>query len=334
MVEYGIKALRVAQLGMETTAGTAVAATTVWRGEAGDITDESDIRSVAVDDGNFIPAHNQYEASVGATWAPPETEATFENITYILAGSIENITSGTVDTGGSGYIYQYDVNTSSAQTPKTFTVEVGNNVQAFEVEYSFVEEWSLTGAQQEPLMIAPTWRGRQKQKATFTAGQSVIASQEEILFSMGTLYLDDTTIGNEAQANVWLGFSMTVNPGVQAIWTGDGAATPYFSTIKKIMPEITGEITLEHDDTYGSDEYDAADAQQLRYMRMLFEGSALTTAGSSYSNKTFQFDASIEYTDVPSVEETDGDDTITLPWRAVQGNDPQFIVVNEQSALT
>jgi hypothetical protein len=329
---YGIKALRKAQGGLETTAGTAKAATFIWPGEAGWITDEGTQEPVAEDDGNFLPSARVHCPRLGATWAMPETVATFETLPVVFAAGIENITSATTDTGGSGHIYQYDVGTSAARTVATFTFEVGNNVDVSEMEYSFVEEFTLSGAEGEGLMFSAGWRGRQKTDTTFTAAQAKITGLEEIPFSIGAIYIDATTVGTTQKTGTWKGFSLTQVTGFKALWTGDGNASPYFSTIKQDPPELTGEFTFEHDAT-GLAEIEAAEAGTTRLIRLIWEGSTLTTAGSSYTKKTLKIDLAVQYTAIPDVDEDDGDDVVTLPWRAVQGTDPQYIVVNQHAEI-
>lgn len=134
----GAKALRKIQLGRETTAGTAVAATTVWRG-LGTIEDqretvfpEEDVGYLGGLDRNYIPV-----LEAGLTMDP--VPATFEQLPHILEAGVKTATPSQDGTAGSGYSYTYTLPTTSKNTLKTYTIEGGDDQQAEEMEYSFVE---------------------------------------------------------------------------------------------------------------------------------------------------------------------------------------------------
>lgn len=331
---YAPEQTRKAQGGLETTPGTAVAATFIWPGPVEWINDESVQVEVEEDDGKFFPSGRNYVPRKGATWEMAETVATFETLPYVFCAAIESVVTGTPDagTGASGRIYQFDFGTNAGNTVKTLTWEVGDSTDVDEIEYSFVEEFTLSGAEGEGLMVSATWRGRQATDASFTAGQAKITPLEEIPFSTGAIWIDTTTLGTSQKTGTWKGFSMNVDTGQKALWTGDGNASPYFSAVKADAPVITGEFTFEHDAT-GLAEIDAAKAGTLRFIRMKWEGSSFTTAGTVYSKHTLKIDMKIMYDEIPMVDRDDGDDVVTLGWHAVQGVDPQIIVVNTVAAL-
>jgi hypothetical protein len=333
----GVKALRKIQLGKETTPGSAVAATTIWRGE-GVLKDEREPQAVKEDVGLFEATNRSFIPKLGATLAMDDTPATFEQLPYILAASVENVVTGTQDGTGSGYIYQYDVPTTSANMVKTFTIEAGDDQRVDEMEYSYVESFTLKGAKGEAVMVSATWRGRQAQDAEFTGSLS-LPTVEEILFQKGKLYIDASggTIGTTQKTNCFLGFSLEVPSGWKALMTGDGNL--YFSTIVYVGHKedaITGELVLEHDATAEA-EITAARNESVRLVRMKFEGSNLATPGTTYSKKTLIIDMAIQYTGVPELDDEDGNNIVTLPFRVlysdVDGLAAQFVVVNELTSL-
>jgi len=337
----GIKALRKIQIGKETTAGTAVAATTIWRG-MGTLSDDRELVFVDEDVGSYMSPGRVYIPKKEASIALDEVEATFEQAPYIFAMSIENITSGVVDagTGATGYIYQYDVPTgSTANTIQTYTFEGGDNQRVDEVEYCHVTDWTLSGAPGEAIKLSANVRGRQATDAEFTGALSV-PTVEHALFQKGKLYIDATggTIGTTQVANVWKGFTVNYPSAIKANYTGDGNL--YFTatvfTGHNEAP-ITGEIVLDHG-TVAEAEIGFARAGTTRLVRFLIEGDALTTAGDTYTYKTLQVDAAIKYTEVPDIGDADGDSILTFPFRVVNSSSDslgmQIIVVNELSALT
>jgi len=331
---YGVRDLRKIELGKETTAGTAVAATTVWGG-TGVLKDDREITVVEEDVGYLQPLGRQYVPRYGATIDFDEIEATFEQLPYLLAASVENVTTGAADGDGSGKIYQYDFATNAANTITTYTIEAGDNQRVDEMEYSFVEEWTLSGAKNEAVKMQGSWRGRQATDSDFTGALSR-PTVEEILFNKGKLYIDATggTIGTTQKTATWLGFTLHAVPGQKAHYTGDGNL--YYTDVKQVTGELTGELVLEHDAT-GEAELGFARTGVVRLARMQFQGSALTTAGTTYTYKTLQIDLAIKYTDVPELGEDEGDNTLTLPFRAIystaDNQSNQVIVVNELASL-
>jgi hypothetical protein len=331
----GIKALRKIQLGKETTAGTAVAATTIWRGE-GVLTDERTMEFPAEDVGLYAPTDRMYIPKIGATLSMDDTPATFEQLVYVLSGCISKVTSGTADGAGSGKIWTYNVASTAAPSQQLFTIEMGDDNRVDEMEYAYVEKFSLKGAKGEAVMMAADWRGRQATDAEFT-GALAIPTVEEILFSKGKLYIDPTTIGTTQKTATWLGFSLEIPGGWKAVWTGDGnlyfTQTVYKGTRDE---EMTGELTLEHDASAEA-EITAARAGTLRLVRLLFNGTALTTA-ATYTYKTLKIDMAIKYTEIPAIEDQEEDDIVTLPFKVVYNSTAallaQIVVVNQLAALT
>ena len=332
----GVKALRKIQIAKEAVMGTAIPATAVWRGE-GVLKDDREIVAVSEDVGLLVNTDRSYVPRLGATMSMDEVPATFEQLPYLLVTSIEKITTASTDTGGSGNIWQFDVATTVANSVLTCTLEMGDDNRVDEMEYSYVENLSLSGAKGEAVMMAADWRGRQVTDADFTAALP-IPTVEEILFGKGKLYIDATTVGTTQKTSTWLGFSLDIPSGWKAVYTGDGAL--YFTKLEYVGhkgDEITGEITLEHDATAEA-EITAARAETVRLIRMSFDGSALTTAGSTYTYKTLQMDMAVQYTEVPELSDEDGDDIVTLPFRVVYSSAAalaaQITVVNQSLLLT
>jgi len=329
-----VKALRRIQCGHETTAGTAVAAVVIWRGLG--VLEDGQVREFPEEDiGYLMPSTRSYVPKEGASLAMEEVPATFEQLPYILSSSIENVHTATADGAGSGYIYQYDFPITAANAaPLTWTIEMGDDQRVDEMEYAFVEEFTLKGAAGEAVTVAATWQGRQATDAEFTGSLTPIAV-EEVLFSKGALWLDATggTIGTTTKTQTWLGFEMTVPSGWMPVYTADGNL--YFTFLKYTGNNpVTGTLLLEHDTT-GEAELGFARAGTVRLLQVRFTGAALTTAGTSWTYKTLQAQFAIQYTEVPSLDDQDGNDVIELPWRQVYSDSipGQIVVINSNSTI-
>ena len=149
----GIKRLRKLQFGKETTAGTAVPATTIWRG-TGTLEDLRAPYFPDEDIGYIAPVNRVVIPFTQGQLDLDEVPATFEQLPYILAMGVDGVVTGTKDGAGDGYIYTYTFPTTAAKTPKTYTVEGGDNVQVEQMAYTFCESFKLSGKPKEPWMVS------------------------------------------------------------------------------------------------------------------------------------------------------------------------------------
>jgi hypothetical protein len=331
----GVKPLRRIQLGAETTAGTAVAATALWRGK-GTIQDDSPQKFAEEDIGFLVGVDRTYLPKQAAKIAFDPVEATYEQLPYILTAGIKALTTGVADGVGSGKIYAYPFSTNAANTVKTFTIEGGDDQQEEEMEYSVVTALKLAGKSGEAIMMSGDWIGRQVTPSTFTTQPST-PSVEEILFQKTKLYIDAAggTIGTTQKTNTLLAFDLDIKTGVTPVWTADG--TLYFSFTKIVMPEITLKVTFEHDGT-ATAEKTAWRAGTARLIRLTATGTTLTTAGTTYIAKTLRIDLPGKWESFDKIGEQDGNDIVVGTFRsrynATAALGPSVTVVNELTALT
>lgn len=308
----GIRKLRKIQLGQETTAGTQVSGTTLWRG-TGTIEDNLELIFPEEDIGYISGVDRTYIPKKEALLELEETPATFEQIVHILQMGIENV-SPSADGSGSDYIFTYPLATTSATgVPETYTIEGGDNEQEEEFAYGFCKEFNLSGAAGEAVMMSATLVGREVSTSTYSTS-ATIPTVEEILFSKGKLYIDAAsgTIGTTQVTQTWREFDMAVTTGFVPMYTGDGNL--YFSAFKNVGPEITVDFTFEYNTTSKA-EVAAWRAQTARQIRMLFEGSTFNTAGTVYSKKTLKIDLAGKWENFDGLDDADGDDVITGTFR-------------------
>lgn len=329
----GISLLTRCQIGKETTAGTAVAATSILRFENGFLDDQREVVHVSENVG--------YLSKVNRTNTPKllgnlsmSGAATFEQICYVLESSIKTV-SASADGSGSGKVRTYPAETTAANTIVTYTLEGGDNQQAYEMEHAFAKSWTLSGAGGNSLQLSADWFGRQIQKATFTGSLS-LPSVDEINFGEGKLFIDGVsgTMGATQVSNTWLDFSLKYNSGLQEQFTGTGQK--YFSHIEHTGPEITLDLTLEHDANAVS-LFDAFQAETPYQVRLLFEGPALTTAGTTYSKKTLRIDLVGKVEKWGTPKDANGVNTVPVTLRcAYDGTCAKFfemVVVNQLASL-
>lgn len=326
------------QLGREATAGTAVAATAIWRGSGSNLADTREVTMVEEQIGIAVPTTRNYIARLGGSLDMAETPATFEQLLHILEAAIKTVGTGAADGVGTGKVYTYGAPTTTVNTIKTYTIETGDNQQAEEMEYSFVEEFTLSGERGEAVMMSATWQGRQVTNTTFT-GSLTVPTVEDILSAKGSLYIDAVSglIGTTGVSETLLSWELKVTTGWKAKYTVD-TGNLYFAFAYFDRDSFSAEFTatFEHNA--------AAVAQKAlfragtpRLVRLNIPGSALTTGGTSYQNKTLRIDMALVYTEWEALDADDGNSIVQVT--GTVGYDPtwakalEIIVVNQLASV-
>jgi len=329
----GRRKLSKIQLGIEgaATQGTAVPATVIWRGPAGFFEDEEVPVFAEEDLGLLAPVGRSYVPKAGATLAMPETEATYEQLPYILMAGVEteSVASATNSTG-TYYTWTFEFATGATKTTSTYTIETGDDVDQVEAEYCFVEDFNLKGAVDGPLMMSANWRGRQvTEEIDFTTGIA-LATVEEIIFNKGVLSIDANTIGTTPSVGSLIDLDFKAVTGLQAYTTAEGNI--YFYATKQVGPDITLAITFEHI-TAAVTEKAACKAGTLRLIQLQWTGT--DAVGGQAKTLTIQMAGYWEKFD--SISETDGNNVVAGTFRAKYSSAEalycNIAIINALSAL-
>lgn len=298
----GIRALRKIQLGKETTAGTKVAADIIWRG-TGSIHDNMELVFPTEDIGMLVPVGRSYISRYEAGLTLDATEATFEQLPHLFEMGIEHVAPTSDANDVFTYLYKMPFASTdlvSSTDLATYTVEAGDNMAEEEFGFGFARSISLSGSAGQALMMSAEVVGRQVEVGTFTPSIA-IADVEEILFSMGKLYISDVKAfpATDLISNQLLGMSLSINTGWLPVYTADGAL--YFSFIKQTTPEVTLQITFEHDTTAIAEKVNWR-AQKPRIIRLLFTGTDGKSLAIDIAGKWASFDV---------LGEQDGNDIVS-----------------------
>lgn len=334
MTTSGIKTLRKIQLGREATAGTAVAATTIYRGPALMPIDDQTKVMPEENIGFSAPVTRQYTPKKLASMAFPANPATFQQIQHWLEAGVKTVTPAK-DGVGTGYVNDYPLPTGDVNATKTYTIEGGDNKVVEEMEYAFVVDWELSGKKNESWMLSGNWQGRQSTVSSFTGALSVPAVSE-MLFNKSKLYIDDVggTIGSTQLSNGWIEAKLKVTTGLKAQFSGDGNL--YFSFMDFIGAKATLELSFLHNAAVAAERVKWR-SDTPRQIRMLIEGKNLGTAGT-YSKETFRIDAAGLYTSFgPPNDEDEGSNVnkvvFECAYDATAALFVEFLLVNELAAV-
>ena len=225
----------------------------------------------------------------------------------------------------------------SQNTIKTYTLEGGDDTQAEEFDYCFVQNISLTGEGQGQLMMAAEWIGREVTDTTFTGALS-IPSVEDIIFNSGTLYIDDSggTIGSTQVSGLLRTATLNWVTGLIPYWTVDGSLDFTNHKFAGRTEDIVLSMTYEHIAAAVTEKAKYR-SKSTRLIRLMFEGSDFETAGTTYSKHTLIIDLAGIIEDWESLGEVDGNDVVGLTFRArysaTDSLKAQVVIVNELSAL-
>ena len=334
----GVKSLRRVQFGKETTAGTAVAATTRWRGP-GVLKDLREIEEFEDQFGILGDTDRSAVVAYGGQIDLAATPLTFEQFPYILAMAFGGPTSGSADGAGSDKIYTTTVPTISLPTLQTYTVEGGDNNEVERLEYAFCTKFSIVGAPKKAVTMSASLMGRQVARFGSAFSTTTVPTIEEALFQKSKIYLDaiGDTAGTTQVANACLGYKIDVSIPTVAKYTADGQL--YFSLAQYTEQSISGEITFEHDTTADGNTGAKLDFrnQTPKLLQVKIEGSSVTSAGTTYSKKSVLITLPIKWKAAGGLEDMNKNDIVTMQFRsrysATAATAGSFVVVNELSSL-
>jgi hypothetical protein len=310
----GVLRLRKGQCGLESSKGTGVAATAIWRGPAPVMKNDNTVVFPQDDIGYLVQTDRSYVPKYLASFELPETELTYEQLQPLAAGILD-VVSGAANGGTTnGYKYVYTAATTAQAATKAYTWEMGDDNQEYEAAYCFPLTINISGAPGEAVKWSSNWNGRQVAKSTYTSLTAQVV--EEVLFGKGKLYCDAVggTLGATQLTNTWLGFDLAIETGILPVWTGDGDL--FYILTKMAAPAIRGSMTFEHD-AVGVARYDDFVARTTKQFRMLFTGSALTGTGGTFTTKAAQFDFCASLESIDALGEVNGNDIVKVNFRAV-----------------
>jgi hypothetical protein len=317
------KAFRRIQAGLEGTPGTAVAATEILYGvlstfESGDVLHQPE------EDRNSLARYMADDLFVGEeakiVWAG---DVNFRHLAWVLGMALRgNITPSQPDSSNepNAYLWTYNPALTTSNTPDqtngidTYTIEYGDNLQAYEVEYCFATKLAISGAPNETCKFSLDITGRQRSDVTFT-GSLTAQSVQRAPFNLAKFYIDTagSSIGNTQKTGLLKAFTWTLDTKFAPVYTADGNL--YFASLTE--DRKAPELSLTY--VRGSD----ADSERTKYENrttsflriQLFGGTELD---SSQSNPPYlALDTAVRYRTWPTFGDDNGLATVQVVADAV-----------------
>lgn len=282
----GVSNFKIVQYGKESTRGTAVAATKMFLGQANVPSDRTPFYTK-------YKNNSRIDASAGLI---PQVFA--DGITLDLSGDHPgyfqalpllfsiglkgNITATQTTSGQSDYLWTFDPSlTSTLNAPDAITLEVGDENQAFEMEYCMAKSIKIGGklGSNSYCDVSADCFARQVTPATLTPALTV-PTVEPILANMVRIYLDSTWagLGGTEITGHLTDFSWQLETGLQTRWRGNSKLfASHYETGFAVKVNLTAEADAQSD-LY----YDYLQAQTAKFLRIKIDGAQIGT-GTNYN---------------------------------------------------
>jgi hypothetical protein len=230
-------------------------------------------------------------------------DATFQDLIILLGMAVKGAVAPTTPAVGpapTARLWTYAPTLTAVNTPDTYTVEFGDEAQAYEAEYVFATSLELAGAMNEPVKVSADITGRRLSTSTFTPALAD-RTVESALAQKTVLSLDDAggVIGTTAVSGTVFGWKWTLPEHFVPKRQMDGQL--YFSSVteKRMQPKL--ELTCEFNSTFAAvrAKY-AADTAQLARLDVL--GSLI--AATEF--RRLRIDGAYRITEIDKLDESDG----------------------------
>lgn len=253
-----------------------------------------------------------------------EAEANARQIIWALSNTIRGNITPTQPASTLqplAHLWTFQPGLTTANTPDiangidTFTMEYGDNIQAYEAEYCFTRTLEFTGAPNEPVTMTQEITGRQITETTFTGALSTVSTQ---YFPAGLVkfYIDANyaAIGGTQMIGMLRGWTWKLETNFTARYASDGSLI--FSGVSEDWKMVELELIYYRDDTNSEAEKAKYDARTTSYMRIQLNGA--TEIDASQSNPPYvNFDMAVRYTEWPEPDDEDGAVTISVTAESV-----------------
>jgi len=276
----GARSLSKFQWGLESTRGTAVAATRIVGADVKGVPTDRVWEAVRLAKGLRVDRTNKRNDELIV-----RDSLTFENGYFqVLPGLFESCLDGTVtpaevNVAESDYKWDFLPLLTAANTPKTLTLEMGDDIQAYEVEHVMFDSLKFSGEMAQdggasPVKIDASYFGRQVTPTTFTASQALHPSLEFMNAKLARLYMDTSWagLGGTEQTSLLRGFELEFMTGNHPKFFG--SANKYFDGYGE--GDLGVMLTLTLEGTSGADSiFDLYQAGTERAIRLDLNGSQI-----------------------------------------------------------
>lgn len=298
------------QFGKESTRGTAVAADTMLLGRIPAIGSDRKPVFPREDVGINTPAVRSYIPQYAYSNTLSVEHGYFQLLPVLFGcGLVGGVTAVEQTTDQNDFLWAFEPSLTSANNPDSLTLELGDDVQAFEVEYCMFERIRISGNVSQgmdasPVTVEADLFGRQLTPTTFTSSLTP-PTAEPMNAKLARFYLDTAwaSVGNTEKTNILRGFDIEILTGVHPKFAG--SAYKYFNTHGEGLIEVTANFTFEGDSNANAIN-NAHQAGSLAVVRLAVNGGQI----GSGDNHNLNIDISGAWESVSPLGQEDREDNL------------------------
>jgi len=316
----GLRAFRRIQVGSEgATPGTAVDATEILYGTLATWMENRTIVQPEEDRNNL--SRHMADAFVAGKEAALVWTGLLNSrhVIYLLSMAIRgNVTPTQPDPTNEplAYLWTFAPSLTAPNTPdqtngiETFTIEFGDNLQAYEAEFCFATRLEISGRPNEGVMFTCDISARQRSDASFT-GELVAQTVQHFPFNLAKFCVDTSGagLGGTQKTGLLKAFTWTLETEFRASYGADGSL--YFYAVDK---EARKRVQLRLVYARNSD----SDSERTKYegntatfLRIKVEGA--TELDAEQDNVPYVYlDGAYEYFEWPTPGDEDGLSTVEV----------------------
>lgn len=320
--------LQVVQIAPETTAGTAVAGAKKLRSMRVTLQPQANIDE-------FIPSGYKYPVltAMNQEWtaASFEGEPTYQELIYPFSSIINGATATVGGTAASGtaYVWDFSSNTTSLDTPKTYTIERGDSNAARRFAHGLFNSITIDVSRTDTAINGDIV-GHRLETGIALSGTAVELNLTPILGNQFKLYLEDSqaALGTAAALERAFNLNVSMGPRHTPIWPINSDNASFATTVEGMAPGLQAQLTLGA----GSAGFDDLVSVMRAGSRKFLRAEAIGGSIAGTSNYKFTMDFSGEVISAPTME--DMEDIGVAQWTLRGVHDPtwnrayQVIVVN------
>lgn len=261
---------QVVQIGVETTPGTAVAASKQLQSLSLSPSPSIDIRE-------FRPQGKKYPTvqAAGKDWSEGDVEgaATYDEIVYPLASVLGTPVISTPGDAPTARQWVFNPSSTVEDTPKTYTIEVGSAVRAHRVAYGLFTELELEFNREE-VNLGGSFIGTQLQDGIALTGSPTELPVVPILGSQVDVFMDATSgaLGTTKLTRL-LGGTWNIGDRFNPFWVVDSSKASWAGHVET-APNATMETTVEAD-SQGMGMLADVRAGTTRFIRLQAQGAII-----------------------------------------------------------
>lgn len=288
----------ITQLGVETTSGTAVAASKKMLNMSFIFSPKPDVKTYRAGGHRWAS-----EAVMNREWTEIKADGflDYNDSVYLVSGPFGAANITTPGGGTSSRAWAWTPPITGAITPKTFTLEQGDSVRAHKVAYGLFTGFSYKGGRDQGFTMSAPMIAR-----AFTDGITMTASPTSIALAPVAgghvnVYIDTTSgaIGGTQFTRLFT-YEYTYDSGFGAFWPLNRANASFTGHVD-ISPKNTIKMSLEADSN-GMSLYPHLQAGDFMYVRFEAVGPVIESA---ITYKIIH-DKAIKLTNVSDIKDANG----------------------------